>query len=91
MSKEILAQELNDANQVDQWWIDHDAYADALFAYREAKKEILMALGVQTDFDKTSWSIEESINDLRLNYMQYTLLNSFESAYRKMFEAKGKL
>jgi hypothetical protein len=91
MSKEILAQDLNDANVVDQWWLDHVAYDDALVLYHEARKEILKALGAQTYFEKTSWSAEECIKDLQLNYVQYTLLNFFESAYRKMIEAKARL
>ncbi|MFW1767136.1 hypothetical protein ACG9X2_17005 [Acinetobacter bereziniae] len=89
MSKEILAQDLNDAN--DQWNASLEDYSNALCEYREAKKEILMALGVQTDFEKTSWSAEETIADLRLNQGKYALLNRFKLAHKKMIEAKGKL
>lgn len=89
MSKEIIAQELNDAN--DQWNTSLENYSNALCEYREAKKEILMALGVQTDFDKTSWSAEETIADLRLNQEKYALLNRFRLAVEKVNSTKSKL
>ncbi|MBJ8424554.1 hypothetical protein [Acinetobacter bereziniae] len=89
MSKEILAQDLNDAN--DQWNASLENYSNALCEYREAKKEILMALGVQTDFEKTSWSAEETIADLRLNQEKYALLNRFRLAVEKVNSTKSKL
>ncbi|QQC79466.1 hypothetical protein I9189_015890 [Acinetobacter bereziniae] len=89
MSKEILAQDLNDAN--DQWNASLENYSNALCEYCEAKKEILMALGVQTDFEKTSWSAEETIADLRLNQEKYALLNRFRLAVEKVNSTKSKL
>ena len=89
MNESMVTQDLNDAN--DQWNARLENYSNALCEYREAKKEILMALGVQTDFEKTSWSAEETIADLRLNQEKYALLNRFKLAVEKINLAKAKL
>lgn len=89
MNENILAQDLDDAN--DQWNASLENYSNALCEYREVKKEILMALGVQTDFEKTSWSAEETIADLRLNQEKYALLNRFRLAVEKVNSTKSKL
>lgn len=68
-----------------------DNYSDALVKYKQAMTELEKALGVQKDFEKTSWSAEESVEDLRLNKMQYALINRFESAVKKVIETKGRL
>jgi len=90
MNKPILAQDLDNAND-DHWNANHERYSNALCEYREAKKEILMALGVQTDFEKTSWGAEETIADLRLNQDKYALLNRFKLAVEKVNSTKAAL
>lgn len=92
MSKEILAQDLNNANQVDRWWIDHDAYADALEEYKKVETELEDALGViRICNPDESKSLADSFEELRINMYKFGLIHRFKSAYRKMFEAKGKL
>ena len=45
MNKSILAQNITNAND-DQWWIDHEAYSDALEEYKKVETELEDALGV---------------------------------------------
>ncbi len=61
MNEQILAQNSDCASPNDdedqvltQWQIDHDAYADSIAEYKESRKELEKALGVQKDFNKTS-------------------------------------
>lgn len=79
MNKPILAQDLDNAND-DQWWID-----------RDARTELEKALGVQKNFEKTSWNVSEIFEDLRLNKDKYLIINRFEDSLRKMIQAKEKL
>lgn len=49
----ICASPYDDEDQVlTQWQIDHDAYADSIAEYKESRKELEKALGVQKDFKK---------------------------------------
>ncbi|MFY6996380.1 hypothetical protein ACOUIU_10225 [Acinetobacter baumannii] len=64
MNEQILAQNSDCASPYDdedqvltQWQIDHDAYADSVAEYKESRKELEKALGVQKDFNKTSHPI----------------------------------
>ncbi|WP_396234129.1 hypothetical protein [Acinetobacter baumannii] len=65
MNELILAQNSicansNDEDQVlTQWQIDHDAYAESIAEFKEARQELEKALGVQKDFSKTSHLIGE--------------------------------
>ncbi|RSO77203.1 hypothetical protein EA754_06295 [Acinetobacter pittii] len=70
---------------------DHDAYAEALVSYRQASNELKKAIGVQKDFEKTSWSAAEAIEDLMLNQDKYALINRFEEAVINKLKAKERL
>ncbi|KAF1027097.1 MAG: hypothetical protein GAK29_00903 [Acinetobacter bereziniae] len=90
MSKEIIAQDLNDAN--DQWWIDHDAYADALEEFRSIELELQDALGVVRICKPGEGALfGDILEGLERNRDEFGLINRFKSAYKKMIEAKGKL
>lgn len=91
MNKPILAQDLDNAND-DHWWINHDAYADALEEYKKVETELEDALGVIRICEPGELtSLADSCEELRINMYKFELIHRFESAYRKMFEAKGKL
>ena len=91
MNKPILAQDLDNAND-DQWWVDHDAYADALEEYKKVETELEDALGVIRICEPGELtSIADSCEEFRINMYKFGLIHRFESAYRKMFEAKAKL
>ncbi|MEG8265835.1 hypothetical protein MKR65_06670 [Acinetobacter baumannii] len=54
MNEQILAQNSDCASPYDdedqvltQWQVDHDAYADSIAEYKESRKELEKALGVQ--------------------------------------------
>lgn len=92
MSKQILAQDLNDANQVDQWWINHDAYADALEEFRSIELELQDALGVVRICKPSEGaSFSDILEDIERNRAEFGLINRFKSAHKKMIEAKAKL
>ncbi|MCZ3085714.1 hypothetical protein NYZ05_01595 [Acinetobacter baumannii] len=98
MNEPILAQNSDCASPYDdedqvltQWQIDHDAYADSVAEYKESRKELEKALGVQKDFNKTSHPIGEVIADLQKHAHLYALLNRFESAVINRLRAKDKL
>ncbi|MFW1968133.1 hypothetical protein ACG95P_13820 [Acinetobacter guillouiae] len=91
MSKEILAQDLDNAND-DQWWIDHEAYADALEEFRSIEVELQDALGVVKKCKPGEGAfIGDILEDLERNRVEFGLLNRFKSAHIKMIEAKAKL
>lgn len=92
MNKEIIAQDLDDANDDDQWWKDHEAYVDALEEYKKVETELEDALGViRICKPEDSKTLADSFEELRINMYKFGLIERFELAYRKMFEAKGKL
>lgn len=92
MNQNILAQDLDDANQVDQWWIDHDAYADALEEFRTIEIELQNALGVvRICKPGEGASFGDILEDLERNRAEFGLINRFKSAHKKMIEAKAKL
>ncbi|WP_198079216.1 hypothetical protein [Acinetobacter calcoaceticus] len=70
---------------------DHDAYTEALASYRQAGNELKKALGVQKDFEKTSWTAAEAIEDLMLNQDKYALINRFEEAVINKLKTKERL
>ncbi|HFX6304375.1 hypothetical protein [Acinetobacter nosocomialis] len=70
---------------------DYEAYATALASYRQASDELKKALGVQKDFEKTSWTAAEAIEDLMLNQDKYALINRFEEAVINKLKAKERL
>lgn len=71
--------------------IAHEEYADALERYRDASIELEKALGVQKDFEQTSWSAAEAVEDSRRNGDKYALINRFETAVINKLKAKGKI
>ncbi|ELY3103959.1 hypothetical protein [Acinetobacter baumannii] len=98
MNEQILAQNSDCASPYDdedqvltQWQIDHDAYVETIDAYRKAHKDLEKALGIKKDFDKTSHSAKEIIEDLRKNGHLYALINRFEDAVINRLRAKDKL
>ncbi|EPG5693099.1 TPA: hypothetical protein JIE40_001902 [Acinetobacter baumannii] len=98
MNEPILAQNSICANSNDdedqvltQWQIDHDAYAESIAEFKEARQELEKALGVEKDFDKTCHSAKEIIDDLRKNGHLYALINRFEEAVINRLRAKDKL
>lgn len=95
MNDEIIAYDDDFASEehavIDQWDLDHKAYSDALCEERKARKDIEKALGVQKDFEKTSWPFAEVMADLELNGEKYALLNRFEEAVINRLRAKDKL
>ncbi|EPJ9221263.1 hypothetical protein MWR82_003640, partial [Acinetobacter baumannii] len=60
-------------------------------AYRETHRDLEKALGIEKDFDKTSHSAKEIIEDLRKNGHLYALINRFEDAVINRLRAKDKL
>lgn len=68
-----------------------ERYADAIAAYREAETALEKALGVQKDFEQTSWSAAEAVEDLQRNHDQYRLIQRFEDAVIRKLKAKGEL
>ena len=91
MNKPILAQDLDNAND-DQWWIDHDAYADALEEFRTIEVELQDALGVVRKCKPGEGAfIGDILEDIDRNRAEFGLLNRFKLAHKKMIEAKGKL
>ncbi|MFW1796965.1 hypothetical protein ACG9Y4_14850 [Acinetobacter guillouiae] len=91
MNRSILAQDLESSND-DQWWIDHEAYSDALEEYKKVETELEDALGVIRICEPGELtSLADSCEELRINMYKFGLIHRFESAYRKMFEAKAKL
>ncbi len=91
MNRSIVTQDLESSND-DQWWIDHDAYADALEEYKKVETELEDALGVIRICEPGELtSLADSCEELRINMYKFGLIHRFESAYRKMFEAKAKL
>lgn len=59
MNEQILAQNSDCASPYDdedqvltQWQVDHDAYADSIAEYKESRKELEKALGVQKRFQQ---------------------------------------
>lgn len=98
MNEPILAQNSDCASSdveedqlFTQWQIDHQVYSDSIDDYRETRKALQKALGVQKDFEKTSHSASEIIEDLRKNGHLYALLNRFEEAVINRLRAKDKL
>lgn len=98
MNESILAQNSICANSNDdedqvftQWQMDHQVYADSIGVYRETRKDLQKALGVQKDFEKTAHTASEIIEDLRKNGHLYALLNRFEEAVINRLRAKDKL
>lgn len=98
MNEQILAQNSDCASPNDdedqvltQWQVDHDAYVETLDDYREAHRDLEKALGIEKDFDKTSHSAKEIIEDLRKNWHLYALINRSESAVINHLRAKDKL
>lgn len=91
MNKTILAQDLESSND-DQWWVDHDAYADALKEFRSIEVELQKALGVVRKCKPGEGAfIGDILEDLERNRAEFGLLNRFKPAHKKMIEAKGKL
>ncbi|MCH7380660.1 hypothetical protein [Acinetobacter higginsii] len=74
-----------------EWEKDHEAYVGALSTYKKAKQELQQAVGVQKDFDKTSWTASEAVADLRVNHDKYAVINRFEAAALEVVKAKEKL
>lgn len=74
-----------------EWEKDHEAYVEALSAYKEARKELEQAIGVQKDFGKSSWMASEAVTDLRVNHDKYAVINRFEAAALEVVKAKEKL
>ncbi|ENV53922.1 hypothetical protein [Acinetobacter baylyi] len=68
-----------------------DRYGDAIDHYRETRNALEQALGVQKDFEQTSWSAAEAVEDLQRNHDQYRLIQRFEDAVIKKMKAKGEL
>lgn len=68
-----------------------ERYAEAIAAYREAETALEKALGVQKDFEQTSWSAAEAVEDLQRNHDQYRLIQRFEDAVIRKMKAKGEL
>lgn len=68
-----------------------ERYADAIEAYREAETELEKALGVQKNFEQTSWSAAEAVDDLQRNHDKYRLIQRFENAVIRKMKAKGEL
>ncbi|BFM72057.1 hypothetical protein [Acinetobacter baumannii] len=98
MNEQILAQnsicaspDVEEDQVFTQWQVDHDAYVETLDAYREAHTDLEKALGIEKDFDKTSHSAKEIIEDLRKNGHLYALINRFEDAVINRLRAKDKL
>lgn len=98
MNEPILAQnsicaspDVEEDQLFTQWQIDHDAYAESLVSFKEARQALEKALGVEKDFDKTSHLIGEVIADLEKNGHLYALINRFESAVINRLRAKDKL
>ncbi|EHU3266950.1 TPA: hypothetical protein NQH55_000679 [Acinetobacter baumannii] len=98
MNEPILAQNSGCASPYDdedqvltQWQIDHDAYAESIAEFKEARQELEKALGVQKDFSKTSHLIGEVIADLQKHAHLYALINRFEEAVINRLRAKDKL
>ncbi|WHP06343.1 hypothetical protein QLH32_02425 [Acinetobacter corruptisaponis] len=82
---------LNDPQGRSQEQIDHDNYADALEHYRDTRNALEQALGVDRDFEKTSWLAAEAVEDSRRNGDKYALINRFETAVIDRLKAKEKL
>lgn len=91
MNRSIVTQDLESSND-DQWWIDHDAYADALEEFRTIEIELQNALGVVRKCKPGEGAfIGDILEDLERNRAEFGLLNRFKSAHKKMIEAKAKL
>ncbi|MGK7856903.1 hypothetical protein ACSQ7E_17750 [Acinetobacter baumannii] len=98
MNEPILAQnsicaspDVEEDQVFTQWQVDHDAYVETLDAYRETHRDLEKALDIEKDFDKTSHSAKEIIEDLRKNGHLYALINRFEDAVINRLRAKDKL